>query len=153
MAEEAQAAEAQEAQAAVQEETTDWKAKYEAMREHSREWERKAKGNQDAAEELEKLKAENQAEQEKAKNAEAALEEMRAKAEHAEAIARVADKANVPAEVVGMLNGKDEDELADQVKRLMKLLPVYPTRTDDGGSNAAVKASTAQQFADAIQFL
>ena len=151
MAEEAN--EAQAAQEPVQEESTDWKAKYEAMREHSREWERKARGNQDAADELEKLKAANQTEQEKAKKAEAALAEMKQKAAHAEAIAHVADTANRPAEVVGMLSGRDEDELTEQVKRLLKLLPAYPTRVDDGGTNAAAKASTAQQFADAIQFL
>ena len=149
MAEETQVADAQEAQAAeepAKSDTTDWKAKYEAMRDHSREWERKARGNQEAADELEKLKAAKQ-------EAEAELNDMKAKAERAEAVAKVADSANVPAEVVGMLNGSDADELADQVKRLLKLLPAYPTRTDDGGTNAAVKQSTAKQFADAISFL
>lgn len=151
MAEEAN--EAQVAQEPVQVEATDWKAKYEAMREQSRKWEGRARGNQEAADELEKLKAANQTEQEKAKKAEAKLQEMEAKLDRAETNVQVADAAGIPSEVVAMLNGKDADELTEQVRRLLKLLPAYPTRTDDGGSNAAAKMSTAQQFADTIKFL
>ena len=133
----------------------DWKAKYEAMRQHSRDWERKAKENEGAASELEQLKAANLAEQEKEKEradkAEAELNELKAQAERAELIASVADKANVPTEFVQMLNGADADELAAQVERALKLLPAYPTRTDDGGTSAVAKKSTAQQFAGAIE--
>ena len=153
MSEEAKTAEEGAGQEKV-DESTDWQAKYEAMRAHSREWERKAKDNQGAADELEKLRAAQLTEQEKAKKraekAEAELSELKAKAERAETVAKVADDANVPAEVVRMLNGADADELADQVERLLKLLPAYPTRTDDGGTKAAAKKSTAQQFADSI---
>lgn len=120
---------------------TDWQAKYEAARAHSREWEKKAKANKEAADELEKLKAEQMTEQEKAvkraEKAEAELQQLKAEAERAKTVASVADKANVPAEVVGMLSGKDADELTAQISRLMKLLPAYPTRTDDGGHNKA----------------
>lgn len=134
--------------------STDWQAKYEAMRQHSREWERKAKDNQGAADELEKLKAEQSSEQEKAnkraERAEAELSELKAKAERAEAVAAVADKANVPAEVVSMLNGSDEGELEAQVERLLKLLPAYPTRTDDGGGSAAARKGNADRFAEAL---
>ena len=152
-------AEENEAQAQEQQadevDNTDWQAKYEAMRAHSREWEKKAKENQGAADELEKLKESQATEQEKAtkraEKAEAELNELKAKAERAETVAAVADKANVPAEVVAMLNGSDADELGKQVERLLKLLPAYPTRTDDGGGKAAVKKSTAEMFADAIK--
>ena len=147
MAEETQA-QAQEQQAS-EVDSTDWQAKYEAMRAHSREWEKKAKENQGAADELEKLR-ESQATK-RAERAEAELNELKAKAERAEAVQAVADKANVPAEVVSMLNGSDADELAKQVERLLKLLPAYPTRTDDGGGRAAAKKSTAEMFADAIK--
>lgn len=134
--------------------STDWQAKYEAMRAHSREWEKKAKENQGAADELEKLREAQATEQEKAtkraEKAEAELNELKAKAERAEAVAAVADKANVPAEVVAMLNGSDADELGKQVERLLKLLPAYPTRTDDGGGKAAAKKSNADRFAEAL---
>ncbi len=137
-------------------EPTDWQAKYEAMRAHSREWEKQAKANKDAADELEKLKAAQLTEQEKAnkrvEKAEAELSELKAKAERAETVAAVADEANIPAEVVQMLNGGDADELKAQVERLLKLLPAYPTRTDDGGTKAVAKKSTADQFAEAINF-
>lgn len=145
MAEEANTATTQEQAEGIAQEVgngaadaTDWQAKYEAARAHSREWEKKAKANKEAADELEKLKAEQMTEQEKAvkraEKAEAELQALRAKAERAETVASVADRANVPAEVVGMLSGKDAEELTAQVARLMKLLPAYPTRTDDGGS-------------------
>ena len=137
---------------------TDWKAKYEAMKAHSREWEKKAKGNQEAADELEKLRESQATEQEKAvkraEKAEAELADMKAKAERAVTVAKVADDAGIPAEVVQMLNGADEAELAEQVGRILKLLPAYPTRQDDGGSNAVAKRkkTTADQFADSIKF-
>jgi len=145
MAEEATAAqEVTQEQAAPVEQTeqpVDWKAKYEAMRQHSRDWEKQAKANQSAADELEQLKAAQLTEQEKAvqraEKAEAELEQLKAQAAHAQMVADIASKANVPAEVVSMLTGKDADELAEQVKKLMKLFPAYPTRTDDGGSEKA----------------
>lgn len=148
MAEETQAQEQQEGQQA--DESTDWKSKYEAMRAHSREWERKAKENQGAADELEKLREAQQSGQDeavkRAEKAEAELGELRAKAERAETIAEIADKTSVPAEVVSMLNGSDADELEKQVERLLKLLPAYPTRTDDGGSKAVAKKDNAERF-------
>ena len=153
MAEETQAQAPEQQASGV--DNTDWQAKYEAMRAHSREWEKKAKENQGAADELEKLRESQATEQEKAvkraERAEAELNELKAKAERAEAVQAVADKANVPAEVVAMLNGSDADELVKQVERLLKLLPAYPTRTDDGGGRAAAKKSTAEMFADAIK--
>ena len=152
MAEETQA-QAPEQQAS-EVDNTDWRAKYEAMRAHSREWEKKAKENQGAADELEKLREAQATEQEKAtrraERAEAELNELKAKAERAETVASVADKANVPAEVVAMLNGSDADELVKQVERLLKLLPAYPTRTDDGGGRAAAKKTNAERFAEAL---
>lgn len=152
------AEEANEAQASAQAQEagkpTDWQAKYEAMRQHSREWERKAKENQGAADELEKLRESQQTEQEKAvkraEKAEAELSELKARAARAETVAKVAEAAGVPAEVVDMLNGSDEGELEAQVERLLKLLPAYPTRTDDGGSRAAAKKTNADRFAEAL---
>ncbi len=132
--------------------STDWKAKYEAMREHSREWERKAKGNQDAADELEKLKAAQMDESEKAvkraEKAEAELNALKAQAARAEAVSAVADANGVPTEFVAMLSGNDAEELAAQVKRALELLPAYPARTDDGGTKAVAKKSMADRFAE-----
>ena len=88
--------------------------------------------------------------QQRATKAEEELAQLKADAERQQAIAKVADSANVPTEVVAMLTGKDADELEGQVRRLLKLLPAYPTRTDDGGAKAAAKKSTAQQFGDIL---
>ena len=158
MAEEATAAqEAEQGQATpeVQEDQPiDWKAKYEAMRAHSREWEKQAKANKDAATELEQLKATQLTEQEKAvkraEKAEAELQALKAEAERAAVVSSIADDANVPSEVVALLNGADEEELRKQVARLMKLLPAYPSRTDDGGGKAVAKKSNADRFAEAL---
>lgn len=134
----------------------DWQAKYEAMKQHSRDWEKRAKDNQTAADELEKLKEAQASEQEKAvkraEKAEAELSQLKAAAERAEWIARVADGAGVASEVVSMLNGSDEGELSEQVERLLKLLPAYPTRTDDGGGagSSAAKKTNADRFAEAL---
>lgn len=143
MADETTSATTQE-QSAEQSESTDWRAKYEAMRTHSREWEKRAKASEDAVAELEKLREESA-------KAQAELDEMKAAAKRSADVASVAKAQGIPSEVVGMLNGKDADELAEQAKRLLKLMPVHPTRTDDGGaSNVTAKRTTAQQFADAL---
>lgn len=139
----------------LEEPPIDWQAKYEAMKTHSREWEKKAKENQGAADELEKLKAENLTELEKAqKRAEAAEDEaarLKADRERADAVSQVADEAKVPVEFVSMLSGKDADELAIQVKRVLEILPAYPARTDDGGTGgAAKKKDNADRFHEAL---
>ena len=142
MADETETTQAQGTQEAAQD-ATDWRAKYEAMRQHSREWERRAKANDEAQAELEKLRDESA-------KAQAELDEIRAAAARQAAIASVADATNVPNEVVAMLNGSDEDELKEQIKRLMKLLPAHPTRTDDGGATVAAKVTNAQRFAEIV---
>lgn len=143
MADETTSATTQE-HSAEQSESTDWRAKYEAMRTHSREWEKRAKASEDAVAELEKLREESA-------KAQAELDEMKAAAKRSADVASVAKAQGIPSEVVGMLNGADADELAEQAKRLLKLMPVHPTRTDDGGaSNVTAKRTTAQQFADAL---
>ena len=85
---------------------------------------------------------------ERAAKAEAELAQLKAEAQRTADVTAAADKAGIPLEVAQMLNGKDADELLEQAKRLLKLMPVHPTRTDDGGTHVAAKASTAQQFAD-----
>lgn len=154
MAEEA-TVQAAERQAGEVGQPTDWQAKYEAMRAHSREWEKQAKANREAAEELEKLRAEQMGEQEKAnrraEKAEAELSELKARAERAQAVAEAAERAGVPAEAVSMLNGADAAELAAQMERMLKLLPAYPTRTDEGGGSAAANVSNAQRFARSLE--
>ena len=86
----------------------------------------------------------------RAEKAEAELAELKGVAERAEAVAAAADKAGVPVEFVQMLNGTDAEELVEQIERVKKLLPAYPTRTDDGGARATVKRSTSDMFADSI---
>lgn len=133
---------------------TDWKAKYEAMREHSREWEKKARANQSAADELEKQRADSQTEQQKAiaraEKAEAELQKLRADAERARVVAEVSASQGVPADLVEMLNGADEDELTEQINRIRKVLLAAPTRTDDGGGVSVAKKTNVDRFAEAL---
>ena len=85
---------------------------------------------------------------ERATKAEAELAQLKADAQRAEAIASAANGAGIPLEVAQMLNGADADELLEQAKRLLKLMPVHPTRTDDGGGRATtVKKTNAERFA------
>ena len=132
---------------------TDWKAKYEKMRQHSRDWESKAKANQSAADELEKLKANSQTEQqraiERAEKAEKELSELKAREDRARIVSEVATETGLPSDVIAMLNGDDADALKEQVEKMRKLLPTYPTRTDDGGG-AANKQSNADRFFGAL---
>ena len=78
------------------------------------------------------------------------LDELRAQQARADAVATAAQGAGIPLEVAQMLNGSDADELLAQAKRLLKLMPVHPTRTDDGGTRAAAKKTNAQLFAEAL---
>ena len=70
---------------------------------------------------------------ERADKAEQELAQLRAEAQRRADVAAAAEKAGIPLEVAQMLNGADADELMEQAKRLLKLMPVHPTRTDDGG--------------------
>lgn len=139
-------------------EEVDWEAKYKEAVAQSRKWEERSKQNKAKADKWDAYEQEGLSEAEKAQKraekAEAELADMKAKAERAVTVAKVADDAGIPAEVVQMLNGADETELAEQVGRILKLLPAYPTRQDDGGSNAVAKRkkTTADQFADSIKF-
>ena len=143
MADEATETKQQETTAAQAPQAVDWQAKYEAMRAHSREWEKRAKASETDAAELEKLKAAKQ-------SADAELEQMKAEAARRAAVEKVADKANVPVGVVEMLNGADDDELTKQVELLMKLLPAYPTRTDDGGTKTVAKKTNSSTFGELV---
>lgn len=87
---------------------------------------------------------------ERATKAEAELAELRATAQRNADVSAAAEKAGIPLEVAQMLNGSDADELLEQAKKLLKLMPVHPTRTDDGGGRAAVKKTNAQLFAEAL---
>ena len=86
--------------------------------------------------------------EERASKAEAELAKLKADAQRAEAVASAAKGSGIPLEVAQMLNGADADELLEQAKQLLKLMPVHPTRTDDGGGRATtVKKTNAERFA------
>lgn len=87
---------------------------------------------------------------ERADKAEQELAQLRADAQRRADVAAAAEKAGIPLEVAQMLNGTDADELAEQARRLLKLMPVHPTRTDDGGGRAAAKTTNAKRFGDLI---
>ena len=87
---------------------------------------------------------------ERAAKAESELQQLKAQAQRAADVGAAAQKAGLPLEVAQMLNGTDADELLEQAQRLLKLMPVHPTRTDDGGTNVTAKTSTAKQFADLL---
>lgn len=87
---------------------------------------------------------------ERAAKAEAELAQLKADAQRRADVSNAAEKAGIPLEVAQMLNGKDADELVEQAKRLLKLMPVHPARTDDGGGRAAAKKTSADTFAEII---
>ena len=87
---------------------------------------------------------------ERAAKAESELQQLKAQAQRASDVGAAAQKAGIPLEVAQMLNGTDADELLEQAQRLLKLMPVHPTRTDDGGTSVTAKKSTAKQFADLL---
>ena len=87
---------------------------------------------------------------ERAEKAEAELAQLKADAQRAKDVSAAAESAGIPLEVAQMLNGKDADELLEQAKKLLKLMPVHPTRTDDGGGRAAVKKTAADTFAELL---
>jgi len=87
---------------------------------------------------------------ERAAKAEAELAQLKAEAQRRADVSNAAEKAGIPLEVAQMLNGKDADELVEQAKRLLKLMPVHPARTDDGGGRAAAKKTSADTFAEII---
>ena len=134
---------------------TDWKAE-------ARKWEDRAKANRKEADEL-KAKAEKwdeyqregMSEAEKAKQraeaAEAELAQLKAEAQReADAIA-AAESAGIPLEVARMLSGTSADELKEQAARLLRLMPVHPTRTDDGGGAPVAKTTNAQRFGEMLE--
>lgn len=87
---------------------------------------------------------------ERAAKAEAELAQLKADAQRSADVGAAAEKAGIPLEVAQMLNGKDADELMEQAKRLLKLMPVHPTRTDDGGGRATAKKTNADRFAETL---
>ena len=95
-------------------ETTDYKAKYEAMRQHSREWEKRAKENAAAADELEALKQAQLTEQEKAnaraEKAESELAALKAEAKRKEDARAIANETGVPLELLEYCADKDAME-------------------------------------------
>lgn len=88
--------------------------------------------------------------EERAKKAEAELAQLKAEAQRAADVSEAAEKAGIPLEVAQMLNGADADELTKQAKKLLELLPVHPTRTDNGGAQVTAKTTNAQRFADIL---
>ena len=87
---------------------------------------------------------------ERAAKAEAELAQLKADAQRSADVSAAAQKAGIPLEVAQMLNGADADELVEQAKRLLKLMPVHPTRTDDGGANVPPKTTNSQRFGELI---
>lgn len=88
---------------------------------------------------------------ERATKAEAELAQLKAETQRRADVSAAAEKAGIPLEVAQMLNGTDADELLEQAKRLLKLMPVHPTRTDDGGgASVAAKKTAADTFAELI---
>lgn len=88
---------------------------------------------------------------ERATKAEAELAQLKADAQRRADVSAAAESAGIPLEVAQMLNGADADELLEQAKRLLKLMPVHPARTDDGGARATAKKTNAERFASQFE--
>ena len=87
---------------------------------------------------------------ERAAKAEAELAQLRADAQRAADVSAAARDAGIPLEVAQMLNGTTADELTEQAREILRLMPVHPTRTDDGGTQVTAKVTNAQRFADYV---
>ncbi len=87
---------------------------------------------------------------ERAAKAEAELAQLRADAQRAADVSAAARDAGIPLEVAQMLNGTTAEELTEQAREILRLMPVHPTRTDDGGTQVTAKVTNAQRFAEIL---
>lgn len=79
----------------------------------------------------------------------AELEALKAERARAEVVARVAAEAKLPQQVVSMLSGATEEELATQAAALRSAMPAYPVVHDDGEpGKAAVTAEDIRNIRD-----
>lgn len=103
--------------ATTQADQTNWK-------EYAQKWEKRAKEN---LKELEKVQDENA--------------KFKAVQERNALVAKVAEKAKLPVQIVNALNGADEDELLRQARRITGYLPIQQSApvVKTEGANAKVK--------------
>ena len=126
--------------------TEDWKAKYEDLLKQTRKHEDRAKANyakakayDEAAKHAEEADGKLAELTEKAEKAEAELAAMKAEREREQAVAEVAEKANVPADVLKLMRGDTAEELegaAEALSAYVKSLHLYP-EVPDGGAHPA----------------
>lgn len=103
--------------ATTQADQTNWK-------EYAQKWEKRAKEN---LKELEKVQGENA--------------KFKAVQERNALVAKVAEKANLPAQIVNALNGADEEELLRQARCITGYLPIQQSApvVKTEGANAKIK--------------
>ena len=138
-----------------------WQAKYEAMRQHSRDWEKRARDNEEAAKELEQLKAAQLTEQEKAnaraEKAERELEQLKAERKREADAREVAEEKGVPQWILDNLPDREAMEaFADRYAKEGGQQQPHAAATSASkrvNKGDGKPPTTAQQFADAIDFL
>jgi chromosome segregation ATPase len=81
----------------------------------------------------------------------AKLDKLEAEKAHADAVAKAAAEHGVDAELLSRMSG-DVEENAEFLKKQSEGAPKYGAVYDSGESNPPSVNSTAQQFADAIDF-
>ncbi|MGB4136412.1 MAG: hypothetical protein WA971_07605 [Microbacterium sp.] len=133
--------------------TTDWKAKYEAAIGHSRQWEQRAKENKEKADKFDLAEQEKLSEIEKA-NLRAATAEESATKNGAELLQLQAAIDNgITKDERALLTGTTEDELKAQVAAILKLrAPSTASAQDAGitGGGSSTPTSRAKTLADAV---
>lgn len=105
-------------------ESADTQADQTNWKEYAQKWEKRAKEN---LKELEKVQGEN--------------EKFKAVQERNALVAKVAEEAKLPVQIVNALNGADEEELLRQARRITGYLPIHQSApvVKTEGANVKVK--------------
>lgn len=107
----------------------DWKAE-------ARKWEGRSKENAERLKSIETENAQSKARldalEKRASKAEQEASDLRKQKEQAEITEAVASKSKLPREVIEMLRGETEDELAEMAEKLRSFFPTAPAIKDSG---------------------
>ena len=135
----------------------DYKALYEQAKADAEKWknlsrknESKAKTNSEAAASLETTQERIDLLLDDIKTMSAENDQLRAAAERNEAVRKVAAQKRLPEHVVESFTGTDEETLMAQATTVLRAIPAYPIRQDNGGGVYMPRRSNAEVFADVV---
>ena len=151
-----QAAQEPQAQAARQQEPTDWKAEARKHEERAKQYKAEAAANKAAAAELEALKAQQMTDQQKAEaravKAEAEVARLTAEAERRAAVDEVAASTGVPAALLAYCADRESMEAfaRDYAASAAQRPATYPEVRDGGLQAVAPAVTAADRFSAAV---